>query len=89
MILNITPDWFEVWTKEQAEMELSFCKGGFTFNGLGWYFTPTGEALLVSDMHNNDNDTEVLYHFSYWSHSPLKSFQWICSAPVRRDNANL
>lgn len=86
MILNLTPDWTERWSKEEAEKELF----QFQFKGTGWYISKNGEALLVSDLSSvptkDGSEPVKRYRFDYWSVSPLETFNWIVNAPVRHDD---
>lgn len=86
MILEIVPDWRQLWTKAEVERELI----NFSFHGVGWYFDGTGGAMLVSEsgvknIEPNIEDTNKRYWFHYWAVSPIDSFNWVANAPVVED----
>lgn len=88
MILFLTPDWEQQWTKEEAEKELD----NFEFKGTGWYLSKCGEGMLVSELqafglNPGDKQQSKKYRFSYWTscREATESFNWIVNAPVRDD----
>ncbi len=82
MILDLTADWEEYWTREKAEEELR----SFQFKGCGWYLSSRGEAILVSALDNHLSPLKSdRFRFSYWSNNPIATFNWIATAPVRDD----
>ncbi len=89
MILEIIPDWRELWTKAEVERELI----NFAFNGIGWYMDGNGGAILVSDSSEAENciqrataGNDKRYWFYYWSASPIESLKWAADfAPLIED----
>lgn len=71
---GFTPDWTARWTAEVAELELV----GFSFKGLGWYPSSSGDTILVLP-----TELEDVFKFCVYSWDPRQSFSIISRMPDR------
>lgn len=86
--ISFVADWYEIWTKEEAEEELSF--QGFKFDGPGWYNFKNDWMLVIPVRREEDETWKTKkekgekFRFLVWEgYDPTPSFRKILEAPVR------